>query len=175
MHTEDDRIKKLKSLYILDTPEEQQYDTIALSAKQIADTPMALISLIDETRQWFKARTGISERETERESAFCAHALREAGSTLIVQDAWEDARFAANRLVVGKPNIRFYAGAPIVTSDGYALGTVCVLDTVPREFTSDQIKKLEALADEVSQMIQRDSSKFAKGAVNKEPTDDSSN
>jgi len=158
--TEDDqelfRLAKLDGLQVLDTPPEAQFDALARAAAASFDVPIALISLIDDRRQWFKARVGLEAAETAREHAFCSHAIQVPGEVMVVPDATRDARFAANPLVTGDPNIRFYAGAPLVTEDGHALGTLCVIDRRPRTFTPEHMAQLRALAAEVvTQLEQR--------------------
>jgi len=147
---ESKRLDALKASGLLDTPPEREFDDIALLASQICGTPISTISLIDETRQWFKARVGIDDPETPREQAFCAHAILEPNETLVVPDAREDARFFDNPLVTGDPNIRFYAGTPLLTRDNLALGTLCVIDRVPRELNAGQLAALEALGRQLS-------------------------
>lgn len=125
---EPDRLHALHRLGILDTPPEETFDRFARIARTLFDVPIALLSLIDADRQWFKARVGLAVESTPRDLAFCAHAIH--GSTVMeVTDASEDPRFSDNPLVTGPPGIRYYAGAPLVTRDGYRLGTLCLIDT----------------------------------------------
>lgn len=142
------RLAALAVYEILDTPAEPGFDDIVRIASQICGTPMALISLVDDRRQWFKAAIGLDVPETPREIAFCAHAITQ-DDVLTVPDATVDERFAANPLVTGETGLRFYAGAPLVTPDGHALGTLCVLDREPRVLSEDQRGALAALARQV--------------------------
>lgn len=146
---ENERLEALLCCNILDTPPEPVYDDIVQLAAALCDTPIALVSLVDSDRQWFKARFGIAEVSTPRSVAFCAHAIL-SDEALIVPDASADPRFADNPLVLGSPGLRSYAGAPIIAADGHRLGTVCVIDRVAREFTKQQIKNLVALSRQVA-------------------------
>lgn len=148
------RLVALEKLGVLDTLPEQAYDDIVALAMRICEVPIALVSLIDRERQWFKACIGLDVRETHRDAAFCAHAILRPDDLFIVEDATKDERFSENPLVVGGPEIRFYAGAPIVTEDGYALGTVCVIDTVPRMLSEEQQRGLKALARQTAALLQ---------------------
>lgn len=142
---EAERLHALRRLAILDTPRDPRFDRIAQLAKAACNTQMAVVSLVDEHRQWFKAAEGLTDSETPREDAFCAHALGSL-ATLWVEDARLDPRFADNRLVAGEPFIRFYAGAPIRLSSGYIVGTVCVIDPEPRPYDAKIDQILTALA-----------------------------
>lgn len=139
------RLAALRHAAVLDTPPEQDFDDIAVLASQICGTPMGLISLIDEDRQWFKAKVGLQLQETHRDVAFCAHTI--AGRQVLeVPDAGDDARFADNPLVTGEHQVRFYAGAPVILDGVHAVGAVCVMDHVPRKLTSGQQRALHSLA-----------------------------
>ncbi|WP_221936891.1 sensor domain-containing diguanylate cyclase [Mycolicibacterium sp. 018/SC-01/001] len=143
------RMQVLADYNILDSLPEQAYDDFAKLASAICGTPIALITLLDDDRQWFKANVGLDVSETPRSQAFCAHAIMDPGDVMTVEDATLDQRFAANPLVTGDPGIRFYAGAPLVAPTGEALGTICVIDRAPRSLSETQREALEILSREI--------------------------
>lgn len=147
-HIEQERLKELFSFNILDTEQEKDLEDLVWLASHICETPISLVSLIDERRQWFKAKVGLGVNETPRDQAFCAHAIK-GNDLFIVKNALEDQRFKTNPLVTGDPNIRFYAGMPLTTQNGYNLGTLCVIDREPRELTTTQKNALVILAKQV--------------------------
>ncbi|SDW13871.1 GAF sensor signal transduction histidine kinase [Lutibacter oricola] len=150
---EKERINKLNSFSILDTISESDYDNLTAIASEICNTPISLISLIDKNRQWFKSNHGLNATETKREHAFCAHAINEPEEIFIVKDARIDERFHDNPLVLGNPNVVFYAGVPLTTSDGFSLGTLCVIDNKPKSLTKKQLKTLRALSNQVMNLL----------------------
>lgn len=143
------RLQVLRQYQILDTICETAFDDLTLLAAEICGTPIALISLIDESRQWFKSKVGLEAESTPRDLAFCSHAIQQPNDVLIIPDTLLDDRFVANPLVTSDPHIRFYAGAPLITPEGYALGTLCVIDRVPREFSPKQVQALRSLSRQV--------------------------
>ncbi len=163
---EPSRLRALQSYDIMDSGPELRYDDITLLASRICGTPMALISLIGEDRQWFKSKIGLEGSETPRELAFCAHAIVEPDKVLTVADAKLDDRFATNPYVTGDPHVRFYAGAPLVSADGHALGALCVIDREPRNLESHQQEALLALSRQVMALLEeRRTSAALRGAM----------
>jgi GAF domain-containing protein len=147
------RLKVLWQYDVLDTVPEELFDDLTELAARICEAPIALISLVDEKRQWFKSKVGTPVRETSRDVSFCAHAIQQSG-LFVVPDASKDDRFSGNPLVKSEPQIRFYAGAPLITPDGYAMGTLCVIDKVPRELRADQKQALIILARHVVSQLE---------------------
>lgn len=147
------RLASLHRYRILDTEPERAFDDLTMLASHICSTPMALITLVDADRQWFKSRIGITAPETSRTVSFCAHAIKQR-DLFIIPDARADERLRDNPLVTGEPHIRFYAGAPLITPDGYALGALCVVDRVTRTLTPQQIDALDALRRQVQSQLE---------------------
>ncbi|OOE69647.1 GGDEF domain-containing protein [Salinivibrio sp. IB868] len=142
---EEQRLKKLQETGLLDSEDEERFDRITRLAKRLFDVPIALVSLIDNDRQWFKSCFGLNVRQTSRDISFCGHAIL-GNQPFVVQDASADPRFADNPLVTGEPHIRFYAGHPLSLSDGTNVGTLCVIDTQPRRFSQEDLRFLKDLA-----------------------------
>jgi GAF domain-containing protein len=150
---ESERLAALREYHILDTAGEQTYDDITTLAAYVCRVPIAMISLVDESRQWFKSRVGLSEQETPRDAAFCAHAILQS-EPLIVRDALADARFSDSALVTRSPNIRFYAGFPLASPEGFALGTLCAIDRRPRLLSGRQKTAMQALSRQVMALLE---------------------
>ncbi|WP_382158360.1 ATP-binding protein [Hydrogenophaga sp. ANAO-22] len=153
---EEQRLARLRGLGVLDTLPQKAFDDISALAQVICGTPVALITLIDRDRQWFKSRVGVDVSETPREVAFCSHAILDPEHVMVVEDMSQDTRFQCNPLVTGPTNVRFYAGAPIVTSDGFALGTVCVIDQMARTLHSVQLSALSRLSALVATLLEHE-------------------
>ena len=147
------RLEALRQYQILDTPSEQAYDDFTLLASSICEVPIALISLVDAERQWFKSKVGLEVSETARNISFCGHTIL-SNETLVVNDALSDSRFVYNPLVTSDPSIRFYAGAPLISPEGHALGSLCVIDRQPRVLLASQKTALEALARQVVSQLE---------------------
>lgn len=148
-----ERLASLEALNILDTVSEKDFDQIAFLASQICNTPIALISLIDKNRQWFKSKVGFDVSETPRDLAFCAHTILQ-NNIFIIEDASKDERFFDSPIVSGPTNVQFYAGAPLLSPGGFPIGTVCVIDTKPKTLTAEQIKGLKCLSDQVTRLLE---------------------
>ena len=146
------RIQSLCALGLLDTPQEDRFDRITRLAAKAFAVPIALVTMVDGSRQWFKSKVGLEIDGTPRSQAFCSHAILQGG-TLIVPDATRDPRFADNPLVTGDPGIRFYAGEPIYTPDGYAVGTICLIDRQARTLSAEEQSLLKDLANMVQEQL----------------------
>ena len=150
---ETQRLEALRRYRILDTPAEQAFDDFAFLASTLCQTPIALMTLVDTDRQWFKARLGLDATETPREQAFCAHTIL-GTEVMVVEDATRDERFAHNALVTAEPHIRFYAGAPLIDREGNGLGSLCVIDRHPRQLSPEQNQALQALARQIISQLE---------------------
>lgn len=148
------RLQALLEYEVLDTLEEEDYDNITQLASAICETPISLVSLLDDKRQWFKSHHGLEVSETPKDFAFCAHAIVDPTATLSVEDARLDERFKENPLVKGDPRIVFYTGVPLVNPEGFPLGTLCVIDRKPKLLDEDQIRSLRALAKQVVNLLE---------------------
>lgn len=153
-HNEEQRLSDLRQLDILDSLPEQAYDDLTRIAAGICGTPIGAVTLIDTDRQWLKSKQGLDVEETSRDVAFCAHALLTPQDLFVVPDATTDPRFADNPLVTGNPNVRFYAGAPLVMANGSALGALCVIDTQPRQLEPFQFEALRGLSRQVVALLE---------------------
>jgi len=151
---EGERLTELRTYDVLDTAPERAFDDLTLIAARIGDVPIALVSLVDENRQWFKSKQGLDASETPRRVAFCAHAILQPESVMVVPDATRDTRFCDNPIVIGEPRVVFYAGAPLVTPSGMALGTLCLIDHKPRSLTEEQLDTISALARQVVSQLE---------------------
>ena len=159
------RLETLRQYQVLDTDSEEVFDDLTRLAAYLCQTPTALISLVDANRQWFKARVGLQARETPRHISFCGHAIIQNGC-FIIEDALFDERFADNPLVINEPFVRFYAGMPLISPEGFAIGTLCVMDRKPRHLDDKQIEALEMLSNQVmSQLELRREVRFCKNAL----------
>lgn len=166
LSTEAARLTALDRYAILDTDPEESFDDLVILASHVCKTPMALLSLLDDHRQWFKSTVGVQVRETPLELSICAHAIKQH-DLFIVPDTLQDARFRENPLVLGEPHIRFYAGAPMINEDGFALGTLCVVDRQPRELDAEQKQALKSLGQlALRQMELRRNLQLLKDALN---------
>jgi GAF domain-containing protein len=148
------RVEALREYGIMDTPPEEEFENITSLASRICGTPMSLITLLDDKRQWFKASIGIDVKETPIEYAFCAHAIKNPSELTVVPDSRKDRRFANNPFVTGEPHIVFYAGMPLVDEGGHALGSLCVLDVQEQTLTPFQLNALKQLAKQVVILLQ---------------------
>lgn len=155
-YNEAERLLSLYDFNILDSLPEQSYDDITKLAAMICNAPIALISFLDNYRAWLKSTAGIELgiNEVPRDQAFCTYAIIQPKELMVVEDATKDARFADNPLVTGQPHIRFYAGSPLVTDTGQALGTLCIIDTKPNKISTEQADALEALSRQVTAQLQ---------------------
>lgn len=151
---EADRLKALADYHILDSAPEEAFDDLTALAAMICECPMALVTCVADQRQWFKSRLGIENSETPREHSFCAHAILEPANLMIVPDAQRDPRFADNPYVTASPHIRFYAGAPLLTPAGHAIGTLCILDRAPRKLSDRQLAALRMLGRQASYLLE---------------------
>lgn len=158
------RLEALLQLGLLDTLPEKQFDNTVALAAALLNTPTALITLVDHYRQWFKARIGMERPETPREVSFCQYTILD-DCPMVVENALEDPRFVNNPLVTEPNGIRFYAGAPLLTSSGYAIGSLCIIDSQPRTATAEQIGLLQCLAEQVVHLAEARAKLVAQGQL----------
>lgn len=151
---EKSRQAEVDSYGVVDTLEEQAYDDLTRLAAEACQVPVALITILDHDRNWFKSRIGLQATQAPRQSAFCEHLVLKPGKLLVVNDALADPRFNGNPMVVGEPHIRFYVGAPLVSASGHVLGAICTLDTEPRELSAEQMETLQFLATQVMKTLE---------------------
>ena len=151
---ENERLEALYAYNLLDEIEQREFNDIVNLAAQICQTPISLITLIDASTQWHKARFGLDVKDIKREISFCGHAINQPNEIFIVQDATKDERFIDNPLVTGNPKIAFYAGIPLVTQDGFPLGAFCVIDREPRQLDDNQIKALQTLSRQIIRLFE---------------------
>ena len=148
------RLQALAASKLMDSPQEAVFDRLTWLAGHVTECPMALLTLLSGQRQWFKSRIGLEQRETPRQVAFCSHTIMQDG-VFVVEDARADPRFAVNPLVTGEPHIRFYAGYPVLDANGFALGSLCVLDREPRRLRERELRALRELAAIASDEVKR--------------------
>ncbi|RZV68780.1 MAG: GAF domain-containing protein [Flavobacteriaceae bacterium] len=153
-HDEEGRLRELESYQIMDSEIEQDFDNLTKLAAEFVGTNISLVSLLDDERQWFKSRFGLDAEETPKELAFCGHAIQKPNEVFIVEDARRDERFHDNPLVTGEPYVIFYAGVPLISKNGFPLGTLCVIDDSPKELTEQQISMLKILSNQVMKLIE---------------------
>jgi len=165
VNKENDRLNALKSYDILDSLPEEEYDDITRLASEICQTPISLISLLDDSRQWFKSNHGLQVRETPIEYAFCSHAIINPNEIFIVPDSRKDPRFSKNPLVTGEPYVIFYAGVPLVDKNGFPLGSLCVIDNDAKELSDKQLIGLRVLARHVVNLLEMRKSNKALNTV----------
>jgi hypothetical protein len=165
---EKQRLEALKSYSILDTLPEKQYDDITKLASQICDTSISQITLVDENRQWYKSNYGVDVKEVEREKGFCTHTVQNKGDILMIPDLRKDDRFMNNPFVIGEPHATFYAGVPLTNPDGYNIGAICVIDTVPKILSDSQVESLISLSNIVMHLLELHKTEHTLGAYSRE-------